>query len=43
MTGTLVKVLSWERVLTDYYSDNYIEFMVEGISRFKILDVLTER
>ena len=41
MTGVLVKVIDQETFFTNLFNRNYIEFLVEGISRFKILKVLS--
>jgi hypothetical protein len=43
MTGTLVKIINQNKIWTDLYSENYSEYFVEGISRFKILDVVSEQ
>lgn len=36
MVGTLVKVVDQETFFTNLFARNYIEFLVEGISRFRI-------
>ena len=34
--GTLVKVIDQETFFTNLFARNYVEFLVEGIRRFKI-------
>ena len=41
LVGTLVKVIDQETFFTNLFARNYIEFLVEGISRFKIQKVLS--
>ena len=43
MVGTLVKVIDQETFLTNLFARNYVEFLVEGISRFKIVKVLSSQ
>eukprot|EP00347_Sterkiella_histriomuscorum_P014802 403359469 len=43
MVGTLVKVIDQETFLTNLFARNYVEFLVEGLSRFKIQKVLSSQ
>jgi len=43
MVGTLVKVIDQETFLTNLFARNYVEFLVEGVSRFKIVKVLSSQ
>ena len=35
-TGTIVRVIDQETFFTNLFARNYIEFLVEGVSKFKI-------
>ena len=43
LTGTLVRVIDQETFLTNLFARNYVEFLVEGLSRFKIQKVLSQQ
>lgn len=43
MVGTLVKVIDQETFLTNLFARNYVEFLVEGLARFKINKVLSSQ
>jgi hypothetical protein len=42
MVGVLAKVLDQESI-TNLFNGDYIEFLVEGLSRFKILKVVSQK
>jgi Lon protease-like protein len=41
LVGTIVKVVDQDNFINDFFLRNYIEFVGEGVNRFKILKVRT--